>query len=983
MKALRVIVLLAQMGAALACAVLPARAADRIWTGAGTNGWLWTDPANWGGTAPVSNDALYFSGITGLTNANDLLLTNAYYGLTFNRGAGVFTLNGNPIILSTGLTNNSSMSQTVNLPLQIGPFAVCAINGGAVVLNSTVSGPGALMKTGTGTLRLTGLLSSAGPLAINTGLLSVDGTVAGPSSVTVSSRATLAGSGIVTSDILIADGGTLSPGTNINSAPATLTCSNVVIGPNAIVRFDLNVPGIMGGANDLLVVHGNLTLDGILEVSGQGPPGLYPIIKYDGALTDNGMQLGSSVTGTLVVDPTNKVVSINASGFPTAPPIPMRVLFIGNSLTYTYDIPGTVQQLANAAGDWFSYGSDLEGGSTLAYHVANQITVPMIDSGNYDIVVLQEYSDWPTIPSYRDTQMYPAARILNSNIVSHGEQTMFYETWGYPNGDPGWCASYDTPPQYRGCDSTAMLIAVRMGYARIADELNAAISPVGLAWLTVQKQRPDINLYDNATGDYHPGQTGAYLAACVHYAAIFGRTPVGNPYPGLLTDTNVAAYLQGVAEQTVFQDPWACDPFGFTSNRCYWTFPWTTFTNRAFSKLNGVVISGNGGLPSPSVKLDVAAGQTNNVYLGVYGYNYASAGQGRLYVRPGGSLTVTNTLVIGKEGQGWVQQSGGSLQVNSLLAIGEQPSSSGSYNLANGTLVASQLTIGQGGMGAVVQQGGTAQVNGLLTLASQPLSSGAYSLIGGALSASCIAPGQGSGTFTAAGGQLSFAQYGSPTNHFDLTQSAGVLALSNPATIFGNYTLEDAGTLNLVIGNNTNPLLAVAGTARLDGTLALSFAPGFVPLLGQQYQLVTAGNISGGFGQVVIPGLLPGSMVLVVNYPPTSVVAMVTSPVPAGLVGWWPGDGSANDLAGTNNGTLMGGATASAAGVVGSAFTFDGTNGYVQIPNAPALKPTNLTIECWVLFTDLDSAGSGGSPRAINTLSSSRIPGAAALKATI
>ena len=128
--------------------------------------------------------------------------------------------------------------------------------------------------------------------------------------------------------------------------------------------------------------------------------------------------------------------------------------------------------------------------------------------------------------------MYPAARVLNSHIVSHGARTMFYETWGYPRGDAGHCGYYDTPLQYRGCDSTAMLIAVRMGYARIADELSAAISPVGLAWLTVQTQRPDINLYYDTVGDYHPGTTGAYLAACVHYASIFRPNPRGDSIYG-------------------------------------------------------------------------------------------------------------------------------------------------------------------------------------------------------------------------------------------------------------------------------------------------------------------------------------------------------------------------------------------------------------------------------------------------------------------
>ena len=83
---------------------------------------------------------------------------------------------------------------------------------------------------------------------------------------------------------------------------------------------------------------------------------------------------------------------------------------------------------------------------------------------------------------------------------------------------------------------------------------------------------------------------------------------------------------------------------------------------------------------------------------------------------------------------------------------------------------------------------------------------------------------------------------------------------------------------------------------------------------------------------------------------------------PSGLIAWWPGNGDANDVLGTYHGTLQGGATATAPGIVGSCFTFDGTNGYVTIPDAPALQPANLTIECWVRFNSLNSAGAGSSP---------------------
>ncbi|HWI58095.1 MAG TPA: immunoglobulin domain-containing protein, partial [Bacillota bacterium] len=72
---------------------------------------------------------------------------------------------------------------------------------------------------------------------------------------------------------------------------------------------------------------------------------------------------------------------------------------------------------------------------------------------------------------------------------------------------------------------------------------------------------------------------------------------------------------------------------------------------------------------------------------------------------------------------------------------------------------------------------------------------------------------------------------------------------------------------------------------------------------------------------------------------------------------WWPADGNANDIAGSSNGSLQGGATAVASGLVAQAFGFNGATAFVQIPDSPALRPTNFTVEAWVLFTSLNSSG--------------------------
>ena len=72
-------------------------------------------------------------------------------------------------------------------------------------------------------------------------------------------------------------------------------------------------------------------------------------------------------------------------------------------------------------------------------------------------------------------------------------------------------------------------------------------------------------------------------------------------------------------------------------------------------------------------------------------------------------------------------------------------------------------------------------------------------------------------------------------------------------------------------------------------------------------------------------------------------------PAPAGLVGWWKAEGNAQDSAGTNHGVLRNGAAFSA-GKVGQAFSFDGNDDFIEIPDAPTLRPVSLTLEAWVAF---------------------------------
>lgn len=72
------------------------------------------------------------------------------------------------------------------------------------------------------------------------------------------------------------------------------------------------------------------------------------------------------------------------------------------------------------------------------------------------------------------------------------------------------------------------------------------------------------------------------------------------------------------------------------------------------------------------------------------------------------------------------------------------------------------------------------------------------------------------------------------------------------------------------------------------------------------------------------------------------------SPPPSGLVSWWPGEGTADDIEGTNNGSIVN-TVGFAPGEVGQAFSFIGS-AYVSIPDSPSLHSlvSSITIEAWI-----------------------------------
>ena len=162
--------------------------------------------------------------------------------------------------------------------------------------SGVISGAGAFQQLGTGTTVLTGANTYTGATTVDAGALLVDRSLAAASAVTVNSGATLGGIGTAAGAVTIADGGILAPG----DSPGHAHRGFALVRQRVAAQLRAGNAGRdRPGHNDLTIVNGNLTLDGVLNttaLAGFGPGG-YRLFNYGGALTDNTLDIGTVPAG--------------------------------------------------------------------------------------------------------------------------------------------------------------------------------------------------------------------------------------------------------------------------------------------------------------------------------------------------------------------------------------------------------------------------------------------------------------------------------------------------------------------------------------------------------------------------------------------------------------------------------------------------------------------------------------------------------------
>jgi hypothetical protein len=180
------------------------------------------------------------------------------------------------------------------------------------------------------------------------------------------------------------------------------------------------------------------------------------------------------------------------------------VLFIGNSLTQSNDLPRRVQELALDAGAPIGVDAVVAPGFSLEDHLASGPAVARIRSRAWTAVVLQQGPS--TLPDSRTALIRDATRLVGE-IRAVGARPALLEVWPLPG--------------QRQEDVTA-------SYRAAAQATGAVLIPAGQAWQAAAARTGGLVM--TMDDGFHPSALGTYLAALTVHCTLNGRLP---PPPAL------------------------------------------------------------------------------------------------------------------------------------------------------------------------------------------------------------------------------------------------------------------------------------------------------------------------------------------------------------------------------------------------------------------------------------------------------------------
>ena len=190
-------------------------------------------------------------------------------------------------------------------------------------------------------------------------------------------------------------------------------------------------------------------------------------------------------------DEVNKEFAINDSNSHHQDPTDsLKILFIGNSLTFYNNMPGMFEALSNGAGKKVIVETATIGGLALRHLINRSIIIEKIQSDAWDYIILQsdDISAFPDMYNIEIATLRRFKNIINSNYSN--TKMIYLMVWGLRNG----VNIQELNGEMVYYSYLDYINKIYDGTLYIADEMKMVISPVGWAWKNVRQEYPNIEL---------------------------------------------------------------------------------------------------------------------------------------------------------------------------------------------------------------------------------------------------------------------------------------------------------------------------------------------------------------------------------------------------------------------------------------------------------------------------------------------------------
>jgi len=173
------------------------------------------------------------------------------------------------------------------------------------------------------------------------------------------------------------------------------------------------------------------------------------------------------------------------------------LLFIGNSLTSSHNLPELVKEYAKTQGKNITVASIVKGNYALVDHWNEGVVQASIETKTFDFVIVQQ---GPSSQPYGRSLLIQYGGRISQLCKSNDAKLAYYMVW--PS-----LAYYDT------------FDGVINSYRTAANRTNDILCPVGEVWKSYFDETGDFSYY--GSDGFHPSLRGSTVAAQVIYESLF------------------------------------------------------------------------------------------------------------------------------------------------------------------------------------------------------------------------------------------------------------------------------------------------------------------------------------------------------------------------------------------------------------------------------------------------------------------------------